>query len=287
MMKGRKIAALLAVGVAASMLLSGCSYSSIMEKIVEFVHGTEETETVVSDSSFSSGLLDRGEVDPSLEVPSITTQPGEEISVLVGQEVILETAASVSDGGTIGYQWYINNVGVNGGGTMIDGAVNPVYQVDTSESGTDYYYVLAINEHGDKINLAASEVYMVTVWDEGSWQQNAETGGYQYMIIDTGDYPVSTTMEIEGETYTFDEDGYVIDENGNYIDVINGGMTLTAKEVEPESVPGEETTEETQEEQPAEENQEEQPAEESAQEEPSENAGDGAEEAAQEAEPVE
>jgi len=53
--------------------------------------------------------------------------------------------ASVSDGGTLSYQWYVNEEDSNHGGTKIDGATGDSYTVPTEQPGTFYYYVEITN----------------------------------------------------------------------------------------------------------------------------------------------
>ncbi|MFF2481308.1 S-layer homology domain-containing protein [Paenibacillus sp. NPDC058071] len=76
--------------------------------------------------------------------PSIGTQPADQ-TVNVGGSAPLSVTASVSDGGTVSYQWYSNTIHSNSGGTLINGATTATYNVPTTMAGTTYYYVVVTN----------------------------------------------------------------------------------------------------------------------------------------------
>ncbi|MEE8885486.1 MAG: hypothetical protein SOI56_02820 [Eubacteriales bacterium] len=230
-MKGRKISGILAALTASALLLSGCSFDSAMQSIVSFVTKGEDIDTgesVVSSSSESGIEVNTKKFDSSLQEPTFTQDLSGTVNVTTGTEVTLQVIAGVGDGGTVGYQWYSNNVDSNGGGTLIEGATGSSYTPDTSEKGKTYYYVVAINDHGDTINESTSSTEAVAVWDNMYWQYDSEAGGYQYLNRDDGTYPSDSTMEIDGVTYTFDENGYAIDPStGDKIDV-NTGDAVTS-----------------------------------------------------------
>jgi hypothetical protein len=77
--------------------------------------------------------------------PSITTQPQGATVNAGAASPSLSLAASVSDGGTLSYQWYSNTTNSNNGGTMINGAKSESYAAPTSTAGTTYYYVVVMN----------------------------------------------------------------------------------------------------------------------------------------------
>ncbi|MDQ0087558.1 hypothetical protein J2T12_000952 [Paenibacillus anaericanus] len=98
--------------------------------------------------------------------PSIDTQPTNKL-VSLSDPVNLTTSATVSDGGTLSYQWYSNSVNSNSGGTLIDGATTSTYDAPTTIEGTTYYYVVVTNTNnsvtGVKIASATSNPATVTV----------------------------------------------------------------------------------------------------------------------------
>ena len=225
-MKGKKITGLVAACATAAMLLSGCSFDSGMQSIVSFVMKGENTgngESVVSSSSESGIPVNTKKFDSSLQEPTFTQDLSGTINVTTGTKVTLQVIAGVGDGGTVGYQWYSNNVESNAGGTLIEGATGSSYTPDTSKKGKTFYYVVAVNDHGNAINESTSQCEGVAAWENMYWQQDADNGGYQYLNHDDGTYPSNSTMEIDGVTYTFDENGYAVDPStGSMIDVTTG-----------------------------------------------------------------
>lgn len=100
------------------------------------------------------------------EQPTITKQP-EGTTVDLGKNVILTVSATVKDNGTLSYQWYRNTTNSTNGGTAINGATSPNYQVPTNVEGTFYYYVIVTNTNnavsGTKTATVTSNVVSVTV----------------------------------------------------------------------------------------------------------------------------
>ena len=234
-MKKRKSVALAAV-ICAAMTFGGCSFSGMMEKAVDLITDTatkEETEVVIKHS------VEAKDVDKSLAAPVFNTDIAGATIGQIGIPVTLDGTATAGDGGMLTYQWYRNTVDSNGGGTAIDGATEPVYTPDTTTVGSSFYYVVAVNNHGEKVNMAASSTHEVEIWGEGRWQQNPELGAYQYVMVDDERFPAELSMEIDGVSYTFNEDGYAVDADGNYLDVMTGQPILEEEAVEatPEPTP--------------------------------------------------
>ena len=75
----------------------------------------------------------------------------------------LSITASVTDGGTLSYQWYKNTTNSTFGGTAITGATSSFYTPDTTSSGTRYYYCKVTNTIGAVYTEAYSNVASVTV----------------------------------------------------------------------------------------------------------------------------
>jgi len=260
-MKGNKIGVVTALCIGAAVTLSGCSFSGTVEKLVGTV--TETSVETVATQSHEGEIVQAYEIDESLDKPEFTDESDALISVLLNGKAQLQANASVKDGGTVQYQWNSNNVNSNGGGTKINGATGSTYTPDTSKAGTVFYYAVALNVDGNKANMTTGSVHQVTVWDDMYWQQNAELGGYQYISRADGSFPVNTSIEIDGTTFIFNDQGYAIDEAGNYVDVTVSGQQVGQAEIAPEAV------EQTAEEQPAEAAPaEEQPAEAAPEEQP-------------------
>ncbi|MCA0131915.1 PKD domain-containing protein [Winogradskyella alexanderae] len=91
--------------------------------------------------------------------PVITSQP------LIDQIVCENTATQdlevlVSGGlGNISYQWYVNTVNANLGGTLIPGATNPTYTPPSNIVGTLYYYCVVTQDvSGCEVTSETGEV---------------------------------------------------------------------------------------------------------------------------------
>lgn len=91
------------------------------------------------------------------EVPTFTTDLTKPtIDCYVGENVTLEVAASVKDGGKVTYQWYKN-------GAPIEGATSASYKVDTSAAGEAKYVAVAINTLNGKTKEKQSATTVVKV----------------------------------------------------------------------------------------------------------------------------
>ncbi len=102
--------------------------------------------------------------------PEITAQP-EDASYEKGEEAsLLKVEASVSDGGTLSYQWYENSANSTEGGKAIEGAAQASYKPSTDVAGTTYYYCIVTNTKedatGSKTAEQASRIAKVTVEEE-------------------------------------------------------------------------------------------------------------------------
>ncbi|MCC6094826.1 MAG: hypothetical protein LIV24_07405 [Eubacterium sp.] len=222
-MNTHKISGMIAVGMSAALLLSGCSFSSGMNHLVGTITDTGK-ETVLSSSSEEETTVQAISFDTRVEAPVFNTDLAGSTDVAQNGTTTLKADASVSGGGTLSYQWYSNNVDSNGGGTKIEGATGAEYNPDTSSSGTTYYYVVAINTQNGKVNETTSSTHSVTVWGNMYWQRNADNGGFQYLNHDDGSYPSNTSMEIDGVTFTFNDSGFAVDpDTGAYVDVTQYG----------------------------------------------------------------
>ncbi|WP_189013619.1 S-layer homology domain-containing protein [Paenibacillus marchantiophytorum] len=100
-------------------------------------------------------------------VPSIGTQPGDQTVTQGAASPTLSVSATVSDGGTLSYQWYSNTTNSNSGGTLISSATSATYAAPTASAGVMYYYVVVTNTNngvnGMQTAPAASHAAKVTV----------------------------------------------------------------------------------------------------------------------------
>ena len=93
--------------------------------------------------------------------PTITGEP-HDVIVVEGQPATISVAAESIDGGTLSFQWYINDVETNEGGVLVATTDDAEYDgADTSVAGTYYYYVIVVNtldDNGDGgVKTAVSE----------------------------------------------------------------------------------------------------------------------------------
>ncbi|MCP1137267.1 SBBP repeat-containing protein [Paenibacillus polysaccharolyticus] len=99
--------------------------------------------------------------------PSIGTHPAGATVNKGDSTPNLSVAASVSDGGTLSYQWYSNSVNSTIGGNAIAGATSATYAAPTTSTGTTYYYVVVTNTNnsvsGTKTATATSNIATVNV----------------------------------------------------------------------------------------------------------------------------
>lgn len=182
-----------------AVLLTGCSFSETLDKILG------HTESEVESGSKDKVKKNVKDVDTSLEKPNFDTNLEGSVQIPAGSEgSVLTVEASVTDGGTVTYQWYRNNVNSNGGGELLEGQTGNTYTPDVSELGTMYYYVVATNDHGDKVNKSTSGVVEVQIVPEGNWVD--DNGARKYQLYD-GSFVAGAWRDIEGQRYAFDENG--------------------------------------------------------------------------------
>ena len=102
-------------------------------------------------------------------VPHVAVHPLSAEYILHFGGEALTVSASVSDGGTLSYQWYSNAHNSNEGGTEIDGENGTSYTPPSDQLGTVYYYVVVTNtiadngDGGNKNAVEASDTVSVTV----------------------------------------------------------------------------------------------------------------------------
>ncbi|WP_338553707.1 S-layer homology domain-containing protein [Paenibacillus sp. KS-LC4] len=125
------------------------------------VNGVQAASTTSSPAAVSVNAL------VNAEAPSINGQPADQTANVGDTSPTLSVTASVSDGGTLSYQWYSNTTNSNSGGTVIDDATDAEYEAPTASAGTTYYYVVVTNTNnsvnGTKTAIATSGAAKVTV----------------------------------------------------------------------------------------------------------------------------
>jgi hypothetical protein len=98
--------------------------------------------------------------------PVISEQP-QDPTIVAGSSVTLSVTATVSDAGTLSYQWYVNTTNSTTGGTPIGSAASYELLTDAADEGsTKYYYVVVTNTatvNGTPTATVTSAVATVTV----------------------------------------------------------------------------------------------------------------------------
>ena len=93
--------------------------------------------------------------------PNITTQPLLEQTVSSGENYTVSVSATVTDGGTISYQWYQLDT-VDGEGSLINGATSATYTTSyTLQNETEkifYYYVVVTNTNNNATGTKSATV---------------------------------------------------------------------------------------------------------------------------------
>ena len=91
----------------------------------------------------------------------------------------LNVSATVSDNGSITYQWFVSDK-QDADGTAIEGATTSSYTPPTAKTGEFYYYVVATNTNntvsGNKTSLAVSSRIKVVVNDKTGFSPQVDTG---------------------------------------------------------------------------------------------------------------
>ncbi len=162
-------------------LLSGVSGDSIefYDKNLVFV-GDNETNVDKWDGTTSLRSYKYVRVGnvptTNAATPTITTHP-QSVTYTVNQSAVpLTVAASVTDGGTLTYQWYSNTTDSTTGGTLIPDAITNTYTPDTTVEGTTYYYCVVTNTNngvnGNKTSTATTNAAEIVVNNVAQYNVN-------------------------------------------------------------------------------------------------------------------
>lgn len=94
--------------------------------------------------------------------PFITAQPQKNTDYIVNAST-KELSILASSNGTMTYQWYMNTVDSNEGGTPIEGATEETYKPSSDTAGTFYYYCVVTNTDKTENNTTATDTACVVV----------------------------------------------------------------------------------------------------------------------------
>jgi glucuronoarabinoxylan endo-1,4-beta-xylanase len=117
---------------------------------------------------------------PRAEAPFINVQPGD-YQLMIGDTVQLGVEASVTDGGSLSYQWY-SATAVGRSGTPIDGAKSRVFSPPTETAGRIYYYVEVSNSKEETRTSTRSRYATLFVVDPAA--APSITGTQYYIAVD-------------------------------------------------------------------------------------------------------
>ena len=161
----KKIVVFAAVCVLGITTLTGCNTT-------EEADGQGATVTTASEVAQMDDP-DAVKADASLEKPSFTVDLSGSVSARMNEEASpLTVEATVTNGGTVTYQWYRNTVNSNGGGTPIEGATEATCVPELTEEGITYYYVVATNTldksmSKEELQREIRKEYVKEFWGEG------------------------------------------------------------------------------------------------------------------------
>jgi oligosaccharide reducing-end xylanase len=159
--------------------------------------------------------------DPA--APVISIQPQSRNYSVNDIAVPLTVTASVSDGGSLSYRWYSNNINDSVSGTSISNAISSSYPPPTDTAGVIYYYVIVTNTLNGKTAFTASNTAAITVGDV--------VPTYSIHIVKTGnegsdEATISSDTGKEGEIVTINY--YVAKTKKNNILIFGGTTTHIA-----------------------------------------------------------
>ncbi|WP_107838360.1 S-layer homology domain-containing protein, partial [Metasolibacillus meyeri] len=197
--------------------------------------------TFTADGGLNENIQVSFTVDSSMHAatPVIHTQP---LSATVdeGGNITLSVDASISDGGTLSYQWFSNTINNSSDGTLIQGATSASYTIPTDTAGTIYYYVVVKNTNnnvsGVKVATVTSDVAQILIYslmDAVISAKDALTIGYapgDNMFNVTQSLQLATTGLHDTTISWVSSHPSIIQNNGMVIRPVSGdsSVTLTA-----------------------------------------------------------
>ena len=199
----------------------------------EFMEVLPGEKTVRLELKLVDAELEEPVID-NADTPTITAQPvGETKTFAAGKatEVTKELTvkASVSDGGTLTYQWYSNTSNSTTDGTRIEGATSSSYEATVNAKETKYFYCIVTNTNNNvTADIITSVVAVASVEGELASITAKYTGSQGYMLvgqINHNDFTVTETYTSGTErvdvTVTPNENSYSIDAtNGDSAEAI-------------------------------------------------------------------
>jgi hypothetical protein len=147
------------------------------------VNGTASSTAISNAASLTVNPL------ANAATPSIGTHPAEQ-DISINGTATLSVAATVSDSGSLSYQWYSNTTNNNSGGTLIPAATSSSYTAPTAATGVTYYYAVVTNTNngvnGTKTATATTNAAKVTVNAVPTSFTVSETGTLTFEALTQG-----------------------------------------------------------------------------------------------------
>jgi hypothetical protein len=140
------------------------------------------------------------------QTPGISGQPVNGTYYINASPVTaLSVTASVSDGGTLSYQWYANTSNSNTNGTAITGATSSTYTPPVNAIGTTYYYCVVNNTNSDAVTTTATSTSDVAIFTVNALESNDLdiSGTLSVTYGDTRDLTIGTTGNGQAVTWTY------------------------------------------------------------------------------------
>ena len=183
-------------------------------------------ETVTIKIKANDGIADStGNVTVSITVSAMPVGTAEPVEPVISEDLstdavtyyqtadaaALAVTASISDYGTLTYQWYKGS-SPDEVTMAIDGAVSASYTPDTTESGTTFYKAVLTNTLNEKTAVVETAVATVTVLDAPvltlevvtADDQDIPDDGFEYYVGDTASsFKVNASSDIEGGTWSY------------------------------------------------------------------------------------
>ena len=180
----------------------------------EFMEVLPGEKTVRLELKLVDAELEEPVID-NADTPTITAQPvGETKTFAAGKATEvnkeLTVKASVSDGGTLTYQWYSNTSNSTTDGTPIEGATSSSYEATVNAKETKYFYCIVTNTNNNVSGaktaaIITSVVAVASVEGELASIAAEYTGSQGYMLvgqINHNDFTVTETYTANGQSIT-------------------------------------------------------------------------------------
>lgn len=154
------------------------------------------------------------------QIPVISKQPAA-VKCKTGENATLNVRASVSDNGSLSYQWYRNSAAKIKNAIPIEGATENRYTADTSAVGTTYYFCVVTNTNeavnGTKTATTSSDIVAVEVAAKPNVSDRSDTETTKPSEPSAPDSkPASTisgvknnyTVKSDSKSFTLKAEGY-------------------------------------------------------------------------------